>query len=81
MPHLTKGDFKPSQHILGGKFEVRGDDAGGFDELVGSGVHFEMMSDGQIWLALYPDGDKGDRLTMWITAKKGRLEITLSDDD
>lgn len=50
------GEFKAEVgDILGGAVTLRvGDGAGGFDELVASGVdvHLEMMSDGQISQAM-----------------------------
>lgn len=55
-----------------------------FDELVAHNmtVHFEMMSDGVLWCALYPDeGGPQTQITLWISAKKSKLQIVISDED
>jgi hypothetical protein len=86
--HFQPGEFEPSRKLLRGRFEIRGDDRGDFDELVSPGghIHFEMMDRDLLWVALEPRMAAGystkpsKRLTLWIRAVKGRLQITVADD-
>ena len=65
--------------------EVRPNDAGGFDELLMYGddgemlVHAEMMSDGCLWIGLYPPDEPARRVVMWINTK-GKLSVKAEED-
>jgi hypothetical protein len=63
--------------------EVRPDDRGNFDELVGraANLHFEMMDDATLWISLQNGNEAGDRFTMWVHAVKGKLRVNVSDDE
>ena len=74
------GEF-PRKAANTGSMEVRGDDAGNFDELVGTakGVHLEMMSDGILWMRFDQPG--GDGVVLVVTAeKRGKLFVKLERD-
>jgi len=67
-----------SQFLLDGKVEVRFDSDGGFDELVipeGCTVHFEMMDKNQLWVGLYPLGDRDECVHMMISCR-GKLSVS-----
>lgn len=89
MAFIEPGQFEAVKKLLRGRFEIRGDDRGNFDELVTQGghVHFEMMDDGEMFIAFYPRMASGystkpqRRVTLWIRAVKGKLDVTVSDDE
>ena len=87
LPYLEfrEGDFGDvTTPMLGGAVELRrGDGTGKFDELVARGVdaHFEMMSDGQMWVSLSAPGAKDARVVFWIDAKKrDRLKVAVDQE-
>lgn len=84
MSFFEPGKF-PREHrkLLDGFMELRSDDRCNFDEIVGEGahVHMEMMSDDQLWVSLSSSEQSEECVTLWITAKKGKLQIVVSDDE
>lgn len=72
---FTSGKFPVDPTIFAkGRFEVRSDGAGNFDELFGnvSAAHLEMMDDATLWMSFTPKGTK-DTVTVVVTAKRGKL--------
>jgi len=85
MAFVVPGQFgQEARKLLKGRFELRrGDASGNFDEMVGDAerVHFEMMDSDLLWVSMGPEKSNKGRVTMWIRAVKGRLQITVSDDE
>lgn len=65
-----------------GFLELRKDDAGKFDELVGGPclVHFEMMSDSTLWIGLDHATDETKRVMATIGIERGKLRVRVEDD-
>jgi hypothetical protein len=59
--------------------ELRPDDRGKFDELVGGPcmVHFEMLDGNLLWISL--EKDPNTRVVVTVSAK-GKLTVTADDD-
>lgn len=68
-----------TKHLLGGKVRVRPDSRGEFDELIVSddvglaSVHFEMMDDKTLWIALCPNGT--DEEVHVTVSARGKLSV------
>lgn len=80
---FREGDFGPEPtDMLGGAVTLRSGTNGRFDELVAHGVdaHFEMMSDGQMWVCLTVPSVKTARVVFWIDAAKRRLKVAVDQE-
>ena len=65
-----------------GFLERRDDDHGNFDELVGGpcSVHFEMLSDTNLWIGLDHATDAAKRVTVSVWIEKGKLKVHVEND-
>ena len=86
--HYAPGEYPDGPIQLWPGIELRPDDRQRFDELAAHAtpvmLHAEMMSDGELWLSLTPIGQEPgneERIVLWVTAKKGKLDITTSVGD
>lgn len=65
----------PDQHI--GPWELRYDEEGNLDEVVGTGtIHLERMDDGHIWIGLTLPGAEDDvHLDIYGASKRSKIRM------